>query len=86
MLQISKAPKVEKFEPKLARRAFTLEKEAVSDVLGQKKAGAKTKEAGIGFRSDLENSIFHINLLRKQQTKNTGSVKHISCAGHRSVL
>ena len=53
MLQIYNAPKVEKFEPKLARRASTLEKEAVSDVLGRKKA----------FRSDLKNSIFHINSL-----------------------
>ena len=63
MLQISNAPEVEKFELKLARRAFTLDKEAMSDVLGRKKAGAVTKEAGIGFRSDLENSIFHINSL-----------------------
>ena len=57
--------------PTLARRAFTVGKGVVGDALGGKRVGAslkgRAKEAGVGFLSDMESSVFHFNRPSKER-------------------
>ena len=59
--------------PKLARRAFTVGKGVVKDVLGGKRVEAsfrrRAKEARVGLLSDMENSVFHFNPSYKKCSK-----------------
>ena len=59
--------------PTLARRAFTVGKGVVKDVLGGKWVEAsfkrRAKEARVGLLSDMENSVFHFNPSYKKCSK-----------------
>ena len=64
---------VKRVAPKLARRAFTVGKGVVGDVLGGKRVGAslkrRVKNAEVGLLSDMEDSVFRSNPSRKHSKR-----------------
>ena len=66
-------PVVKRVAPKLARRAFTVGKGVVGDVLGGKRVEAslkrRAKEAGVGLLFDMEDSVFRSNSSSRKRLK-----------------
>ena len=86
-------PVVKRVAPKLARRAFTVGKGVVGDVLGGKRVGVslkrRAKEAGVALLSDMEDSVFRSNpppRKRSKRVKKKGKEAHTRRSGLRSVM